>query len=189
MSKEKDAEIVRQALEKNVGDIALGRRPNQQLSKKQRFALRANIEPGDMINRDHPTDNFQFAWCPFADTDFYHDLRDEGYKPVVEAEWIENRGTREWYQPDKTRWRWSETKMLVNRDEFLMYRNEDLYRQEQLNRLNLTDPNGAQDPAHRKEEAIESASRIAYNAGIEVDIIDGANGRPNKAGVRRTISI
>lgn len=182
--KPKDLEILDIARAHNVGDLPLNLRTNTQRSTKQGFALRSNIYPNDLVNRSHATENYQFAWCPFKDTDFYHDLKDEGYKPVIEAEWVLGRDAWEWYKPEKDKWRWSETTMLVNRDEFLMYRNEDLWNQEQAKRLAITDNS----MAGRKEMAVESASRIARDAGVEVEI-DDVNGKPTAAGTRRTMNI
>lgn len=176
-----DQKIINEASEYNVGDVALNLKPGMRRTHKQRHSLRANVYPGELVNRAKKNGNFQFAWCPFKDTDFFYDLKEDGYKPVIEAEWVLGRETWEWFQPEKDRWRWSETKMLINRDEFLMFRDEDLYQQEMNNRLAI---NEDQRDA-RKDDAVEAASRIARNAGVEVEIED-ANGRPNKAGVRRT---
>lgn len=175
---EKTQEIIERSRGHNRGDVALGRRPNQERSSKQRLVLRANIEPGDLINREHPEDNYQFAWVPLSDVHFYHDLKDEGYKVVVEAEWVNTRETREWATPEKDKWRWASTRMLMNRDEFAMYRNEDMWEIEKANRLQLSNVD------QYKEAAIEKAAKISGDSGVEVEI--ESNGRPNVAGVRRT---
>lgn len=173
--------IISQYREVNRGDVALGRNPNQQRSHKQRFALRGNIEPGDLFNKSHPSENYQFSWCPFTDVHYYHDCKSEGYKPVIESEWILARDTWEWQEGSQVKWRWSVERMLVNRDEFLMYRDENLWRQEQDNR----EQDSENSIKGRSETAMNQADRLAHEGGVEVEL--EANGKPNKAGVRRTI--
>ena len=121
------------AQDHNVGDVALGRRPSlrrQQLNNA--IQLKMNIEPMELVNRAHPEKNFQFTWVPFGDDDFYQDAKDEGYKPVIESEWINQRW--DWVVPDVDKKRWSETSLLVTRNYFLMYRDEELFAREMRNR-------------------------------------------------------
>lgn len=174
--------IIEKYREYNRGDVALGRHPNQQPTAKQQPAMRGNIEPGYLFNKGNPDKNYQFAWCPFGDDDFYYDLRDDGYKPVIESEWILARKSWDWRgTPESDRWRFGASSVLMHRNQFLMYRDEEAWLRECDRRLALSE----ESIKGRSEAAMDSADRIAHEAGVEVEL--EANGKPNKAGVRRTI--
>lgn len=122
-----DEEILSIALDHNVGDVALGRTPrNRREHLNNAIDLKMNIEPGELVKRSAPQENFQFAWIPFKDDDSYQDAKDAGYRPVIEAEWIK-KDRWEWELQEAERKRWSETSMLVTRDSFCMFRPKKLW--------------------------------------------------------------
>lgn len=154
--------IIQIATEHNVGDLALGLKPNQRRSEIINApALKGNIFPGEVINKANPYANYQFVWVPFNDPDFYQDCRDDGYMPVIEAEWLNQRQGWEWETPEKDRFRWGVTGMLVKRDEFLMYRDEDAWKREQARRLEFNE----RSIKGRHEEGIN----LAQSHGLEVE--------------------
>jgi len=129
---ERDA-ILSVAREHNRGDVALGRKVSDRREGLLNAQdLKQNIEPMDLVNRAAPSANYQFAWCPLGDNDYFQDLRDDGYKPVIEAEWICERW--EWMIPERDKWRWNESRHLLYRDNFLMYRDEALWAQQMRRR-------------------------------------------------------
>lgn len=114
----------------NVGDVALGYQPNTRREDMlNKAALKMNIFPGEVVNKSRPNGNYQFAWVPYSDADYFQDLKDEGYKPVIQSEWQCERW--DWFTPTKDQWRWSVSDMLTHRDSFLMYRDETLWRAQQ----------------------------------------------------------
>lgn len=132
--------IIAIAREHNVGDIALGRKiAEPRLGKNNYVSLKGNIEPMDIVSRAHPEDNFQFTWCPFKDREYFQDCRDDGYKIVLESEWVQPDTRWDWEIPDNERSRWGVTKMLVNRDMFLMYRTRELWQTAMRERSQLND--------------------------------------------------
>lgn len=190
LSKE-EQNIIQQAEGYNVGDLALGlkdRRGNIWKRKDitNRHSLKTNIYALDLVNKNRPTDNFQFAWVPFKDSDFYQDLKDDGYKVVTKGEWVLNREAWEWFTPEKDLFRWAVDNMLVNRNEFLMYRNETLWKEEQERRLNFNE----QRINARQESTAEAALKHAYDSGIGIEVdASGPNGTVTAGGVRRTHTV
>lgn len=163
--KRSNDEIISEAKGHNRGDVALGHAPNlTRESVINKEGLKMNIMPGDIINKDRPTDNYQFTWCDFNDPDYFQDCKDDGYKVVIEPEWVNARW--EWSTPDKDKFRWNESRMLVHRSFFLMYRNETLYRQQVAKRLQLA------------EDQIASI----YDKGIEAGLAHGMSVEGEYAG-------
>jgi hypothetical protein len=166
-----DAEILSIAQEHNTGDLALGRRLGETRSEKNNaYSLKGNIENMELINRAHPEENYQFAWCPFGDNDYFQDCKDEGYKPVIEAEWLSQRW--DWLTPEKEKWRWGTTSMLVYRDMFLMYRAQTVWEQEMRNRAQLNDRNIDDRTSNDVEMALRNG--VAFEgevAGKEIKVV------------------
>jgi hypothetical protein len=175
-----DEDILRIAEEHNVGDLALGLKQNQRRDTIiNRKALKANVFPAEIVNRNKPEANFQFVWVPLGDDDFYADCKDNGYKPVTEGEWICNRPGWDWETPERDKFRWSETRLLLHRNRFAMYRDEALYRQSEANRLEMKD----RDIARRHEEAIE----VGAARGIEVEAT--IHGKTERTQPKRRVSV
>lgn len=167
-----DEELIDLARDYNVGDVALGmKNPRtgriwQRGDIANRNSLRSNVFPGTVINRSNPTANYQFLWIPFNDSDAFGDAKDDGFAVVTKGEWILNREGWEWYTPEKSRFRWSVSNMLCNRDEFLMYRNEDRWLAEQKKRLQIQED----ETNARHEGAVDQAARAASAiGGIEIE--------------------
>ena len=120
----------------NVGDVALGYKPNiRRQDVINAGGLKMNVFPGEVVNKADKSANYQFAWVQFDDQDYYQDLKDEGYKPVIRDEWEVNRW--DWFTPEKDKFRWNTGSHLVYRDYFLMYRNQDLWALQQANQQNF----------------------------------------------------
>ena len=133
-----DEKLIDIARGHNVGDVALGHTPDfKRESIINKDSLKMNIAPGDLVNRANPTHNYQFAWVPFDDNDYFQDCKDDGYKVVTEAEWLNNRW--EWNTPDAQKFRWNESRLLTHRNFFLMYRDETLYRKAMAKRLMIAE--------------------------------------------------
>jgi len=173
-----EQEVLKIAEQYNVGDVALGLKPTQRRETiGNRQALKGNIFPGEIINRNNPSKNYQFVWVPLGDDDYFADQKDNGYKPVVEGEWICARPGWDWETPDRDKFRWSETRLLIHRNRFAMYRDEEAWREAVEKRQN----DKARDIRKHHEESIE----IGAKHGVEVEAtIDGKTER-NKVGTRR----
>lgn len=158
-----DAEIVALGAEYNRGDVALGMLPNQTRETiVNRAALRSNIMPGELTNRANPTHQFHYAWCPIDDVNFFADLKDEGYRVVTESEWVSTR--HEWEPaPEALRRRWGVDRHLYQRDEFLMFRNETLWKLEMERRAE------GRDRGTSMQKTYESAIEDAQGKGLAVE--------------------
>lgn len=176
-----DEEILKVAEPYNVGDLALNLKPNQRRETIQnRTALKANVFPGEIVNRNNPTRNYQFVWVPFGDDDFFADCKDDGYKVVVEGEWINSRPGWDWEMPDKDKFRWSETRLLVHRNRFAMYRDEEKWALEMAKRAAMKED----DIRRRHEESIEVGSRY----GVEVEATIGGKTEKSTPTRRKSVS-
>ncbi len=196
-----DAEILKVAREHNVGDLNLGytinTRPGE-LTMQQRVdgllnrdQLRNNVFPMMVVNRNLPEENFSFVWCSLDDSDYsrqyVNDCKRDGYEPVTESDWIINEEAWVWFRPEKWRFRWSVTKLLVNEyDEFLMYRNEEKWIKHQERNARWNEDR----ISARHEDPVDGAARIAHDRGVGVEVSGTAGGRQVaiKPSSRRTIS-
>jgi hypothetical protein len=161
------------ARDHNVGDVALGLEPNTTRDKIGNIiAMPGNICSMDVINKAHPEENYQFAWVPFGDSNYFQDLKDVGYKPVIEGEWVVERW--EWYKPhaDRDRWRWDVQSMLVYRDQFLMFRDVKMWANEMAKRFDMN----ADSIASRYSSDIESSQRVIHDQGLGNVQIEGKLG-------------
>lgn len=183
-------DIINQARGYNVGDLSLGLKPNQTRENVLNAEhLIGNVFPNDLINKAQPRANFSFRWCSMDDSPysnkFIADSKREGYLPVVESEWVVNQDAWAWHTPDKKRYRWSVTNMLINGyDEFLMYRDEIRWKEEQDRRLYTKD----EQIKARMEQSVTDAARASRNSGVGVEVEATLGGETIKdGGPRRTI--
>lgn len=167
-----DKEILQIAQEHNRGDLGIGIKVNQRRADfSNRDSLRTNVFAGEVINRSLPEANYQFCWVPFNDDEFFSDCKDEGYRVVTKSEWLCNRDAWAWNTPDKDRYTWSVANMLVYRSMFLVYRDEDLWKQQQDNRAKFSESRIVQ----RYEQEAENAQRISFDAGVEGLEVEATN--------------
>jgi hypothetical protein len=175
-----DEDILKIAEQYNVGDLSLGLKPNQtRQSITNRQALKGNVFPLELVNRNKPSENFSFVWVPLGDDDFYADCKDDGYKVVTEGEWICNRPGWDWETPEKDKFRWSESRLLIHRNRFAMYRDEELYAAEMAKRT-----------AHNERgirDNFEKALDFGARKGVEVEATIA--GKTEKAGPSRRKSV
>jgi hypothetical protein len=127
-----------------------------------RSRLHGNIMPGELINRAKPTGNFQFTWCPINDGEIFADLKEEGYRVVTESEWATVR--HEWQDaPEAVRRRWGTDRHLYWRDQFAMFRDEDLWKLQMANREE------GRDRDFTAQKSYESAIEKAQSSGLAVE--------------------
>ncbi len=169
-----DEEIIAIAEEHNVGDLNLGytlktRKGAEALVNVE--SLPNNILPHRLINRNTPERNYSFVWCPLDDSPYSRkyvaDCKADGYEPVLEKEWLNRQESWDWHKPEKWRYRWSVTRLLMNPyDEFAMYRDEDRWKAMQEKREAYNN-NSIQ---ATKESALARAGQAARGvSGVEVE--------------------
>ena len=148
------------AQEHNVGDLALN---NDEGIKRSdiinRTKLSMNIFPMDCVNKLHPERNYQFAWCPITDNECFQDMKDEGYLPVVEAEWLAERW--DWLEPEVNKIRWNSARHLCHRDQFLMYRPKERFDAEMRARADWNE--------NRIDSRMSSDTEQGLRHGLEVE--------------------
>lgn len=157
-----DQDILKIAKEYNVGDLALNNNPNQTRNTiGNRQYLKGNIFPMELVNKSQPDRNFNFIWCPFGDDDFFADAKDDGYKVVVEGEWICTRPGWDWETPERDKFKWSESRLLVHRNRFAMYRDEEAFVEARRRR--------AEDKESQIRARHEESIAVGEKHGVEVE--------------------
>ncbi len=176
-----DEEILKIASQYNVGDLSLGLKPNQtRQSITNRQALKGNIFPGELVKRSSPEKNYSFRWVPLGDDDYYADAKDDGYQVVTEGEWLCSRPGWDWEIPEKDKFRWSETRLLIHRNRFAMYRDEEEYTLE-MERRSAHNERGIRDN-------FEKALDLGERKGVEVEATIAGKTEKTSPSRRKSVS-